>query len=75
MNIQTKIILRNMIRQLVIFLELANKIDEEEFRKMIPLIKAQKQSIKGVLDNAGRGNLFMMVFFIRELIETVLNDE
>jgi len=37
--------------------------------------KVAKPSIndEGILDNAGRGNIFMMLFFIRQLIESILN--
>lgn len=75
MKIQTKLLLRSMIRLLVQYLELANTIDEEEFRKLPSLVKSQKNNLKGVFDNSGRGNIFMMVFFLREILEGILNSE
>lgn len=74
MNVQSKILLRSVIRQLVIALELLNKMPEDDFRELVKKARTKKPQIKGVLDNAGRGNTFMMIFFIRELIESVLNE-
>ncbi len=74
MNVQSKILLRSVIRQLVIALELLNKMPEDDFRELVKTARTNKSNIKGVLDNAGRGNIFMMIFFIRELIEGILNE-
>ena len=74
MNIQSKILLRSVIRQLVISLELLNKMPEDDFRELVMAAKTKKSQIKGILDNAGRGNIFMMIFFVRELIESILNE-
>jgi hypothetical protein len=74
MNAQSKNLLRSVIRQLFIALELLNKMPENDFRELVKTAKAKKSDIKGILDNAGRGNIFMMMFFIRELIESILND-
>ena len=74
MNIQSKILLRSVIRQLVIALELLNKLPEDDFRELVKTARTKRSQIKGILDNAGRGNIFMMIFFIRELIENILNE-
>ena len=74
MNVQSKILLRFVIRQLVAALELLNKIPEDDFRELIKTARTKKSDIKGILDNTGRGNLFMIIFFIRELIESILNE-
>jgi hypothetical protein len=73
MNVQSKILLRSIIRHQVQALELLNMIDEKDYAEIVKKAKPQKNNIKGVLDNAGRGNIFMMIFFIRELIENILN--
>jgi hypothetical protein len=73
MNVQSKILLRSIIRHLVQSLELLNTIDEKDYAEIVKKAKLQKNNVKGVLDNAGRGNIFMMIFFIRELIENILN--
>jgi len=59
---------------LVQSLELLNKIDEKDYSEIVKKAKVQKSNIKGILDNAGRGNIFMMIFFIKELIEHILNE-
>jgi len=74
MDVKSKILLRSVIRQLVIGLELLNKLPEDDFRELVKTAKTKKSNIKGILDNAGRGNVFMMMFFIRELIESILNE-
>lgn len=74
MNAQSKILLRSVLHQLVIGLQLLNKMPENEFRELVKTAKTKKSDIKGILDNAVRGNIFMTVFFIRELIESILNE-
>ena len=74
MNVQSKILLRSVIRQLVIALEFLNKMPEDDLRELVQATNNKKPQIKGILDNAGRGNIFMMMFFIRELIESILNE-
>ena len=54
-------------------MKLLIKIEEKDFRTIDLAAQKQKDCIKGILDNAGRGNVFMMLFFIRELIESLLN--
>ncbi len=54
--------------------ELLNKIDEKDYSEIVKKAKVQKGNIKGVLDNAGRGNIFMMIFFIREILEHIVNE-
>ena len=74
MNVKSKILLRSVTQQLVIGLELLNKMPEEDFRELVKTAKTKQTDIKGILDNAGRGNIFMMMFFIRELLERILNE-
>ena len=74
MNINSKIMLRSVIRQLVIALEMLNKIDEKDYAEIVKKARNCKAEIKGILDNAGRGNPFMMLFFIRELLEKIVNE-
>ncbi len=74
MNVRSRIQLRSVIRLLVQSLELLNKIDEKDYSEIVKKAKVQKSNIKGILDNAGRGNIFMMIFFIKELIEHILNE-
>ena len=75
MNVQSKILLRSVIRQLVIALELLNKMPEDDFQELVKTARTKKAQIKAILDNAGRGNPFMMIFFIREMLESFLNSD
>jgi hypothetical protein len=52
MNAQSKNLLRSVMRQLVIALELLNKIPENDFRELVKTAKTKKSDIKGILDNA-----------------------
>jgi hypothetical protein len=74
MNMQSKTLLRSVMRQLVIALELLNKMPENDFRELVKAAKTKQSDIKGIVENAGRGNIFMIIFFIRELIENILNE-
>lgn len=75
MKTQSKILLSSVIRLLVQAMEILNRIDEKDYQEIV--LKAQKheKNIKGVRDNSGRGNIFMVIFFVRELVESVLNDK
>jgi hypothetical protein len=66
MNVISVILLRSMIRLWVQYLELANKIDEDDFREIVLQTQKHKHFIKSVMDNAERGNIFMMAFFLRD---------
>ena len=64
-----------MIRKLVEYLEIANRIPDDDFKKIVLSSQKKKNHAKKIIENVERGNLFMIVFFVRELIEAVLNEE
>ena len=74
MNIKSIVQFRAMTRKLMDYLELANAIPEKDFKEAVVKAQRHKKYIKGIMDNAERGNLFMIVFFLRELIESILNE-
>ena len=74
-HIQSKILLQSMNRLLIQYLDLANKIPDEDWKKIVLVSQKQTRNIKGVTDNIQRGNLFMVLFFVRELIEAILHSE
>jgi hypothetical protein len=74
MNIKSKLLLRQVIKLLVDCLELLNKIPEDDFRELVKTARTRKKEIKGILDNSGRANPFMIIFFVRELLESILNE-
>lgn len=73
MNIQSIILLKTVIRLLVQALEVLNKIPENDYREVVLLSQKETKYIKGVKDNIERGNLFMTIFFLREILESVTN--
>jgi hypothetical protein len=74
-HINSKIILISMTRKLVEFMELANRIPEDDYKTIVLTAQKMTHPSKGILDNVPRGNLFMVGFFLRELIEAVLHSE
>jgi hypothetical protein len=74
-SIKSKVLLISMSRFLVQFMELANRIPEEDYKKIVMIAQKMEQSKKGVRDNLERGNLFTMGFFMREMIESLLHEE
>ena len=74
-NINSKVLSIQMSRFLVQFLELANRISEEDYETIVLTAQKMDKSKKGVKDNLERGNLFMMGFLLREMIEAILHDD
>jgi hypothetical protein len=74
-TIRSKVLLITMSRFLVQFMEVANKIPEEDYKKIVMIAQKLEKPKKGMKDNVDRGNLFMMGFFLREIIESLLHEE
>ena len=74
-KINSKVLFIQMSRFLVQFMELANRTSEENYKTIVLTAQKMDKSKKGVKDNLERGNLFMMGFFLREMIEAILRDE
>ena len=75
LEVKSKMSLVRMKRLIMDYLEIANSIPEKDFRLIVLASQKQKKYIKNIHDNVERGNLFMMLFFIRELIESILNED
>ena len=73
MNVKSIILVRSVIRKLIEAMELLNTIPEDDFRILVNSVRLDKANCKGILDNAGRGNIFMVLFFLREALERVSN--
>jgi nitrogen regulatory protein PII len=65
------VLLMSVIRLLIQGMELLNKIPENDYREVVLSSQKRKDCIKGIVDNAQRGNIFMVLFFTRELLEAV----
>ena len=74
MNIKSKVLLKSASGLLVQYLEVMNKIEEKDFLEIVKKAATRKKHLKNIHDNVDRGNPFMMVFFVRELIENILNE-
>jgi hypothetical protein len=74
-DIRSKVLLITMSRFLVQFMEVANKIPDEDYKIIVLTAQKMVTSKKGVRDNLERGNLFMMGFFLREMIESILHED
>jgi len=74
-NIKTKMSLMKMNQLIINYLEIANSIPEDDWKKIILASQKKKTHLKKILENTERGNLFMILFFVRELIESLLNEE
>ena len=74
-NIKTKMSLMKMNQLIINYLEIANSIPEDDWKKIILVSQKKKTHLKKILENTERGNLFMILFFVRELIESLLNEE
>jgi hypothetical protein len=72
LHIQTKILIRLMIQQLSVCIETANKIDDKESKFIVSKVVAQKRNITNVLDNIARGNIWLSLFYLKEILEQVL---
>ena len=75
MKTQSKSLLRSVIRHLVTALEILNTIDEDDYSEIVKQARTVERDIKGVKDNIERGNLFVTIFFVREVIEAILDNE
>jgi hypothetical protein len=73
-HIESKILLRSMIRKLVEYLEIANNIPDDDFRKIVACTQKREKLLKNVRDHVERGNLFLILFWVRELIEDLVNE-
>jgi len=74
-NIKTKMSLMKMNQLIINYLEIANSIPEDDWKKIILVSQKKHTHLKHILENTERGNLFMILFFVRELIEALLNEE
>ena len=74
-NINSKVLLIQMSRFLIQFMELANRIDEEDYKTIVLIAQKMDKSKKGVRDHLERANLFMRRFFLRQMIEDILHTD
>jgi hypothetical protein len=71
MNIHSNIKMHSVIRHMVQAMEILNEIPEEDYVEFVAFARREFVYMKGVNDNIERGNLFMAIFFLREILESV----
>lgn len=74
-NVKTRMNLRKMNQLLVQYLEIANTIPEDDWKKIVLVSQKKRGHLRKIIENSERGNLFMILFFVRELIEALLNED
>jgi hypothetical protein len=70
----THVLLHMMERLLKQFLELAQRIDESDLKELSMKVKQNQKDTKSIKDALDLGNLFLLAFFCRQLMER-LDDE
>lgn len=75
LDVQTKLMIRSWIRLLAQLLEMGNVIPDEEALKLLPIVKAQEKNVRYVSENLGRGNVWMAIYFLKEILEQALLSE
>lgn len=64
------------MKKLVIdFLEIANSIDDAEWIEVIKSIRQEKERLNKIQFGIELGNVFIMLFFLNEIFESLLQKE
>ena len=74
-HINSKIKLISMKQKIMDYLDIANQIPDDDFRIIVQTAQQHKKYIHNIQENAERGNIFLLLFWTRELIEYVLHSE
>jgi len=66
----------SQMRGLIIqFLDISNKIDSEEWIEVIRSIQKEKEKLKRIENLARLGNIFVMLFFLQEILQAIVEEE
>ena len=61
---------------LINFLQVANSIeDDSEWREVILSIQKQEERLKRMEKSLSLGNIYVVLFFLNEILETVINSD
>jgi hypothetical protein len=74
MNINSVILLKKSIQLLVQAMALLTKIPEEDYRELVIRARKRTHLIDYIRENIARGHLFMVLFYIREILESISNE-
>jgi len=74
MEINSIILLRSAARQITQYLEIVEKVPDEDFKEISMMVRKREKHIKSIQDAIGNGNLFMCGFFLKELLESLTHE-
>lgn len=75
LDVKTKMSLVRIKALLADNLEILNGINEDDFKRIVLFSQNQKKILQNIHANTERGNIFMLLFFVRELVEACLHLE
>ena len=64
-----------MKRLVIDFLTIANSIDDEEWIEVIRSVRKEKERLSKIQFGIELGNFFIMLFFLNEILESILQKE
>lgn len=70
-HISSLAMLQSVIRKVMEIMEILNRIPEKDFERIVKTAQKRKPHLKKVMENCERGNVFLMFFFIRELLQAI----
>jgi hypothetical protein len=74
MDENTKTLLHMMERLLIQFLELSQRISDDDLRELSAKLKQDEKRTKSIKDALDLGNLFLLAFFLREAVENLRSE-
>jgi hypothetical protein len=72
---KSTVLLMGVTQRLVMAMETLNAIEEKDYARIVKTALKHPQCLKGIKDNLDRGNIFMVLFFLREWIEAIQHSE
>lgn len=74
MKPKTMLLLVSASQHLMRAMEVLNEIPEKEYHHMVKIAREQKKEIKNICFSAELGGLFMVVFRVREWLESIAKE-
>lgn len=74
MKPKTMLLLVKASQHLMIVMEILNSIDEKEYHHVVKIAREQKKEIRNICFSAELGGLFMVVFRVREWLESIAKE-
>ena len=75
MKSKTKESVEKMKMLVVDFLSISNSIEEDEWIKVVKSIREEKDRLNKIQFGVDLGNIFLMLFFLNEILDSILQKE